>query len=154
MTMTREAGDPLYVDPPSIESLEDLTNLLERHLLRQLDVVLTPRLLQLRRLVIGEVSRFPALARALAENGPQRAISAFAGLLAEASRRGIIAVTHPRVAATQLNWLVMGAPLNDAMLLGDHAVPTADERGEHVRGAVATFVAAYAQPVRRSRPAT
>ena len=146
MTMTREAGDPVYADPPVVEDLQGLTNLLERNLGRQLDIVLTSRLLQLRRLVIGEVSRFPALASALAEHGPQRAIGAIAGQLAEASRQGMIAVTHPREAASQLNWLVMGAPLNDAMLLGDQAVPTADKRREHVRRAVATFMAAYAQP--------
>ena len=79
--------------------------------------MLTSRLLQLRRLVIGEVSRFPALASALAEHGPRRAIEAIAGQLADASRQGMIAVTHAREAASQLNWLVMGGPLNDAMLL-------------------------------------
>ena len=45
---------------------------------RQLTVVLTPRIMQLRRLVIGEVSRFPDLARVLYERGPQRAMDALA----------------------------------------------------------------------------
>ena len=40
--------------------------------IRQLTVVLTPRVMQLRRLVIGEVSRFPELAKVLYERGPQR----------------------------------------------------------------------------------
>lgn len=146
MTMTREAGDPVYAETAAVEDLDDLTNRLEHQLARQLDIVLTPRLLQLRRLVIGEVPRFPALARALAAHGPQRAIDAIAGQLAEAGRRGIVEVTHPREAATQLNWLVMGAPINDAMLLGDQAVPVGDRRRAYVRRAVATFMAAYGQP--------
>jgi TetR/AcrR family transcriptional repressor of mexJK operon len=142
-SMTREAGDPVYADHPAIESLEDLSRILEQMLGRQLDIVLTPRLLQLRRLVIGEVPRFPALARALAEHGPHRAVEAMAGLLAEVNDRGVIAVPNPREAAAQLNWLVMGEPLNDAMLLGDDAVPTRAKRRAHVRRAVATFLAAY-----------
>jgi TetR/AcrR family transcriptional regulator, mexJK operon transcriptional repressor len=142
-SMTREAGNPVYADHPAIESLEDLTKTLEHTLGRQLDIVLTPRLLQLRRLVIGEVPRFPALARALAENGPHRAIEAIAVLLTEVSHRGLMAVPDPLEAAAQLNWLVMGAPLNDAMLLGDDAVPSARRRRAHVRRAVATFLASH-----------
>jgi AcrR family transcriptional regulator len=142
-SMTREAGDPVYADQPAIETLEDLTRTLEHTLGLQLDIVLTPRLLQLRRLVIGEVPRFPALARALAEHGPHRAIEAIAVLLTEVNHRGVIAVPNPREAAAQLNWLVMGGPLNDAMLLGDDAVPSASKRRAHVRRAVATFLAAY-----------
>ena len=42
---------------------------------RQLEVVLTPRILQLRRLVIGEVGRFPELGAALYAGGPGRAIA-------------------------------------------------------------------------------
>jgi AcrR family transcriptional regulator len=142
-SMTREAGDLVHAEHPPIETLEDLTRTLEQTLGRQLDVVLTPRLLQLRRLVIGEVPRFPALARALAEHGPHRAIEALAVLLGEVSHSGLIAVSHPAEAAAQLNWLVMGGPLNDAMLLGDDAVPSAENRHAQVRRAVATFLAAY-----------
>jgi TetR/AcrR family transcriptional regulator, mexJK operon transcriptional repressor len=142
-SMTREAGDPVYADHPAIESREDLTRTLEHTLGSQLDIVLMPRLLQLRRLVIGEVPRFPALARALAEHGPQRAIAAIAVLLTEVSDHGLIVVPDPRAAAAQLNWLVMGGPLNDAMLLGDDALPPAGKRRAHVRRAVATFLAAY-----------
>ena len=50
----------------------------------------------------------------------------------------------PAVAAEQLNWLVMGAPTNAAMFLGDDVAPSPTERQAHVRDAVATFLAAYA----------
>lgn len=145
-SMTRQAGDPLYEEPPVVDDLAGLGAELERTLRRQLDIVLTPRLLRLRRLVIGEVPRFPELARALAEHGPQRAIDALTVLLEDVRRRGLLVVADPRAAAAQLNWLVMGEPLNDAMLLGDGAVPSAHQRRTHVRRAVTTFLAAHAKP--------
>ena len=81
-------------------------------------VVLTPRVMQLRRLVIGEVSRFPELAKVLYERGPQRAVSALAALFERLADRGLLAIDDPLVAASHFNWLVMSAPLNQAMLLG------------------------------------
>lgn len=110
---------------------------------RQLDIVLAPRLLQLRRLAIGEVARFPDVARALAQHGPQRAVDSIAAQLADLDRRGLLTVPEPHSAATQLNWLVMGEPINNAMLLGDGAVPSPAARGVRVRQAVSTFLAAY-----------
>jgi TetR/AcrR family transcriptional repressor of mexJK operon len=142
-SMTRAAGDPVLANPPAIERPEDVGPTLERLLDRQLSIVLTPRLLRLRRLVIGEVARFPALARALAEEGPHRAIRGLAALLEELHRSGLLAIPDAPTAAAQLNWLVMGGPLNDAMLLGDRAVLSTRKRKAHVHAAVATFVAAY-----------
>lgn len=142
-SMTREVGDPVYAQRPAVEDLAGLGVVLEETLGHQLDIVLAPRLLQLRRLVIGEVSRFPELARALAEHGPHRAVDSLAALLRDARRRGLLVVPDARAAAAQLNWLVMGEPLNDAMLLGDGAVPTVRRRRAHVRRAVATFLAAH-----------
>ena len=52
-------------------------------------------------------------------------------------------VPEPREAAAQLNWLVMGEPVNDAMLLGDEAVLPPRRRRAHVERAVATFLAAH-----------
>ena len=104
---------------------------------------MTPRLLQLRRLVIGEVARFPDLAAALYERGPKRAISSLAGVFERLDRRGLLTVRDPLVAATQFNWLVMGEPVNRAMLLGDGAIPGRAERRRHVAGAVQVFLAAY-----------
>lgn len=142
-SMTRAAGDPLLDDLPSVDRPEDVGPMLERLLDHQLEVVLTPRLLRLRRLVIGEVARFPALARTLAEEGPHRAIRRLAVLLEGLNRDGLLAVPDARTAAAQLNWLVMGGPLNDAMLLGDSAVMSTRRRRAHVRAAVATFLAAH-----------
>ena len=109
----------------------------------RLDVVLAPRLVRLRRLVIGEVPRFPELARAVFDQGPHRAVTTLGGLLTELDARGWLHVPDPAAAAQQLNWLVMGAPTNEAMFLGDDAVPTPTERQDHVRRAVSMFLSAY-----------
>ena len=84
---------------------------------------MTPRVMQLRRLVIGEVSRFPELAKVLYERGPMRAVAALAAAFERLAERGLLAIDDPMVAASQFNWLIMSAPLNQAMLLGDGAIP-------------------------------
>lgn len=142
-SMTRIAGDEVLPDPVSIESAEEVVPALEALLGRQLAVVLAPRMLRLRRLVISEVYRFPELARAVLEHGPRRAIGTLAGLLTGLDARGLLAVPDAELAATQLNWLVMAAPVNEAMFLGDDAILSAAEQRAHVRAAVSTFVAAY-----------
>ena len=71
---------------------------------------MTPRLLKLRRLVIGEVERFPDLARALYENGPARAIRSLAVTMASLTERGLLGAGDPVEAATTFDWLVMGDP--------------------------------------------
>ena len=141
--MTDAAGDRVHDTVPDPESADDVVAFLEGYADRQLEIVMTPRLLQLRRLVIGEVARFPDLAAALYERGPKRAISSLAGVFERLDRRGLLTVRDPLVAATQFNWLVMGEPVNRAMLLGDGAIPGRAERRRHVAGAVQVFLAAY-----------
>ncbi len=142
-TMTGAAGDAVLDEPPVIPTAADVEPALIGLLDEQLSVVLTPRLLQLRRLVIGEVHRYPELGRALAENGPHRAIAALAELLTDLDVRGLLRVPDAPRAASQLNWLVMGQPVNDAMMFGDDRVPTSAERRRHVASAVALFLAAH-----------
>lgn len=143
-SMTDAASDAVHKDMPVLEDGGDLAKYLQAYAVRQLTIVLTPRLMQLRRLVIGEVSRFPELARVLYERGPQRAIAAFAKVIEHLSARGLLTVNDPAVAATQFNWLVMSEPLNRAMLLGDEAIPKQAEMRRHATACVRVFLAAYA----------
>ena len=99
--------------------------------------------MQLRRLVIGEVGRFPELAKVLNERGPQRAIKALAAVFEQLADRGLLTVDDPLVAASQFNWLVMAAPLNQAMLLGDSAIPKPPALRRHASDSVRVFLAAY-----------
>lgn len=109
----------------------------------QLDVVLTPRLMQLRRMVIGEVERFPELGKALFENGPQKAINRLALACAHYTEIGQLNTPDPTEAASFFNWIVMGAPTSAAMLLGDAGIPDSDARQRHAAESVRIFLCAY-----------
>lgn len=131
-------------------------------LVAQLSAVMDPEVLALRRLVIGEAVRFPQLARALYDHGPRVAISSLATVIEDLRSLGLVRIPRPadastratatgpaaidsatQVAATQLNWLVMGDPVNRTMLLGDEAIPTAPQLRAHVDAALDVFFGAY-----------
>lgn len=142
--MTEAAGDQvqqgmLDVLPPAATMAEHL----EAYAVRQLQVVRTPRLMQLRRLVIAETERFPELGRALYDSGPGRAIAGLALAFARWAEVGLLRVPDAQVAASHFNWLIMAEPVNRAMLLGDAAVPGAAALRRHAREAVRVFLAAY-----------
>ena len=96
-----------------------------------------------RRLVIGEVGRFPELARVLYERGPMRAIRALAATFKLLAGRGLLAINDPMTAASHFNWLIMSEPLNNAMLLGDDAIPDETELRRYADEGVRVFLAAY-----------
>jgi TetR/AcrR family transcriptional repressor of mexJK operon len=141
--VSNSAADRVLNDVRELEKDGDVTSYLVDYAFRQLTVVLTPRTMQLRRLVIGEVSRFPDLARALYERGPLRALDALAALFERLGKRGVLAIDDPKTAASHFNWLVMAEPLNRAMLLGDDAIPKHAELRRHAEAGVHVFVAAY-----------
>jgi TetR/AcrR family transcriptional repressor of mexJK operon len=150
--MTTAAGDQVPEDLPVPRDLDELRSQLAAHALRQLEAVLTPRLIQLRRVVIGEVSRFPELAQVLHDAGPQRAINTLTRAFQTAAKEGLLTVPRPEVAGRQFNWLVMGEPVNRAMLLGDAAIPTRRQLASHAKQCADLIVAAYhtAAPAGRS----
>lgn len=139
-TQTMAAGRRAHADHPLIDADTDVRSTLAARLETQLATVLAPQLLSLRRLVIGEQGRFPELAAALHEHGPSHAIRVLAGMLREFDARGLLTVPDPEASATQLNWLVMGEPVNAAMLLGDDAVPSRAEQRRHVAHALDLFL--------------
>lgn len=142
-SMTTGAGDVVHNDVAQLGADEDLAAYLVEYALRQLTVVLTPRIMQLRRLVIGEVTRFPELARVLYERGPARAMAMLATVFQSLAERGLLQVDDPNVAAEHFNWLIMSAPLNQAMLLGDDAIPSQAELRRNAEAGVRVFLAAY-----------
>jgi TetR/AcrR family transcriptional regulator, mexJK operon transcriptional repressor len=142
-SMTNEGSEAVLNEIPELEDDGHLTEYLQNNAYWQLTVVLTPRLMQLRRLVIGEVSRFPELAKVLYEGGPKRAMAALAITFEQLAQRGLLEINDSMVAASHFNWLVMSAPLNQAMLLGDEAIPTPTELRQHAIDGVRVFLAAY-----------
>lgn len=109
----------------------------------ELSLVLTPPIMQLRRLAVGEVPRFPELARAFYDNGPARTILSLSSVFERLSKLNKIIVDEPLVAAAHFNWLVMSEPLNRVLFLGDDAIPSAENVRKIAKEGVRVFLAAY-----------
>jgi TetR/AcrR family transcriptional regulator, mexJK operon transcriptional repressor len=142
------AGDPVLEDATALADSDDLAADLRDLAREQLALVMQKRLMQLRRLVIGEANRFPALGRAFYERGVGRSTAALAAAFKRLTARGLLEAHDPELAAAHFNWLVMSAPVSRAMLLGDAAIPTAAELDRYADGGVRAFLAAYGPPDR------
>lgn len=141
--LVTSAADLVQADMRKFDYEGDIeTNLVELAV-RQLTLVLRPPILQLRRLVIGEVSRFPALAKTFYEDGPLRTIESLSDLFANISKRGCVKIDNPHVAAAQFNWIIMSGPLNQAVFLGDDLIPNAEDLRRNAEQGVRMFLAAY-----------
>jgi AcrR family transcriptional regulator len=139
-----EVSDPVHEVVLHVDEDGDLEASLRDLARRQLAMVMEPRLLQLRRLVIGQAARFPGLGRTFYERGPERTIDALAALLERLARRGLLEIDDPRLAAAHFNWLVMSIPLNQAMLQGNDEPASAEELDRYADAGVRAFVRAYA----------
>jgi len=142
-SLTNAGSDAVHGDIPELTPDGDLQAYLEDYAHRQLSIVLTPRLMQLRRVVIGEASRFPELGKALYESGPKRAMAAMSAMFSGLADRGLLRIENPAVAASHFNWLVMSQPLNEAMLLGDAGIPEPAALRRYAGDGVRAFLAAY-----------
>lgn len=141
--LTNAGSDAVHGAIPELAPGGDLQAYLEEYANRQLAIVLTPRLMQLRRVVIGEAGRFPELGKALYESGPKRAMAAMASVLQGLADRKLLRIDNAAAAASHFNWLVMGQPLNQAMLGGDSAIPETAALRRHAAEAVSVFLAAF-----------
>lgn len=151
-SQTQAASERVLSEPPAIVRGTDARSLLGAVLREQLAIVLAPNLLALRRLVIGLLPQFPDLARELYEHGAQRAIRSLAEVIGRLDAAGLLSVADAELAATQLNWLVMGEPVNRAMLLGDAAARDGLDIAAHVDAALDVFLAAYGRPAGLTTP--
>src|SRR5437868_1445178 len=73
-----EASDPVHEEVLQLRESGDLEADLRDLARRQLTLVLQPKLMQLRRLVIAESARFPELGRTFYDQGPGRTMTALA----------------------------------------------------------------------------
>ena len=120
-----------------------------RDLARQyIRIVMRPEVLRLRRLVLGEVGRFPELARTYYERVPGRVLDALAELFAELAAEGRIRVGDPALAAQHFAWLTLGISLDRGMFYPiDETVKDVDV-DRMADSATQVFLAAYAPPAR------
>jgi TetR/AcrR family transcriptional regulator, mexJK operon transcriptional repressor len=137
------AGNPVLEEVDALAESDDLAADLTAFARGQLGRVMQPRLMQLRRLVIGEANRFPELGRGFYERGAGRSIAGLAAAFERLTAAGLLEVEDPELAATHFNWLVMAAPVNRTMLLGDDAIPSTEELDRYAEGGVKAFLAAY-----------
>lgn len=105
--------------------------------------VMRPEVIKLRRLVIGEVGRFPELGRVFYDLGPKRATQQLARALDEAAVRQGLTMQNPQVAAEHLLSLILSKPLEQSMLLGDEFHLTEGSLDKATDEGVAAFMRAY-----------
>lgn len=105
--------------------------------------VLSPPVLQMRTLIAAEAERFPEVAA----DYVRRSWDHNQGLLADALRhlgaRGLLRIDDPAVAAEQLTWLALAAPLNRLTLTAGAARYSAAELDAVAHEAVTTFLDRY-----------
>jgi TetR/AcrR family transcriptional regulator, mexJK operon transcriptional repressor len=140
-----QVGEPFFSGIEDLDGSEDLEAELRKTARQLVGVAGDARLLQLRRLVIGECGRFPELGHTYYERGPGRATQGLATGFRRLAEKGLLRIDDPDQAAQQFNWLVLATPLNLAMFSVDAEFTDAELQG-YADDAVRVFLAAYGQP--------
>ena len=132
--------------PTITRKLQDVNDL-ERDLCElarnYLGAVLQPQVLQLRRLVIAEASRFPELARTYYERVPERVFATLASGLQDLADRGLLRLEDAQLAAHHFVWLILATPLDKAMFWGNALHLTGADFDRFASTGVPVFLAAY-----------
>jgi TetR/AcrR family transcriptional regulator, mexJK operon transcriptional repressor len=125
-----------------LEDTDDLERDLGELARRYIASVMQPRVLRLRRLVIGEAGRFPKLARTYYERAPERVLATLAGCLERLADRGLLRLDEPMLAANHFAFLIL-SPMDKAMFSGVDDQPDAAELDRLADAGVRVFLAAY-----------
>jgi TetR/AcrR family transcriptional regulator, mexJK operon transcriptional repressor len=102
-----------------------------------------PRVVQLRRLLIGEAHRFPDLAAEYYRLAPGRVMATLATALATLADRGRLQLADPQRAAEQFAFLVLGPALDRAMFEGRGTRRDTSALARAADDGVRAFLAAY-----------
>jgi TetR/AcrR family transcriptional repressor of mexJK operon len=127
---------------PLVETLElkkDLT-LLGRQFITSL---MDPHLLRLRRLVIANADRMPELGRTWYEQGFERVLATLATCFGGLSKRHLLSLEDPLIAAHHFVGLLLWIPVNQAMFTGSEQPYTKAALDRYADAAVSAFLAAY-----------
>lgn len=103
--------------------------------------IVRPEIVALRRLLIGEARAFPALSREYFDRVPGQVMEALASEFEHLGQVGLLRVEDARRAAAQFAYLVVGEPLDRAMLVG--TTPPEEHVVACARDGVETFLARY-----------
>jgi TetR/AcrR family transcriptional regulator, mexJK operon transcriptional repressor len=143
------AGAPFRAALSSLAETRQLDDDLRELARRYLATVMQPRVLQLRRLVIGASHHLPDVARAYYERAPEQTLHALAGCFGQLAARGLLQIDDPDTAAAHFAFLVLGRALDKSLFCGDRPFSDAQLTAQADAG-VSVFLAAYG---RRPRPA-
>ncbi|MTV24772.1 hypothetical protein FTX61_04975 [Nitriliruptoraceae bacterium ZYF776] len=106
----------------------------------------------MRRTIIGEAERFPALAQAWHRRAPSRAQRTLGRTIRRMVERGLLATENPDRAASDLNYLILAAPLDEAMFTGRTTPFPRARLHRWADEAVGVFLAAYGTSARGGPP--
>jgi AcrR family transcriptional regulator len=138
-----QVSDPVARQVASLPDSSDLEADLQNVARALVSQVSQPRVMQLRRLVIGEAGRFPELGRLFYQRGPGRTIDALAAAFESLAARNKLRLDDPQLAAEHFNWLVMSIPLNRMMLCGDSERPDPAALDRYADAGAQAFLASY-----------
>jgi TetR/AcrR family transcriptional repressor of mexJK operon len=110
--------------------------------------ILRPEVIALRRPLIGEARSFPEFAEKYFAAAPGLVLVALASGFEQLSDAGLLPATDTRRAAEQFAYLVVGAPLDRAILLGK--IPAKEHIIACARDGVETFLARYTTKPRKN----
>jgi TetR/AcrR family transcriptional regulator, mexJK operon transcriptional repressor len=108
-----------------------------------LRAVLQEPVVQLRRLVVGEANRVPALAQLYYEQAPARMLTAFTECFSRLHDRGLLHVHEPALAAEHFAFLIVGRCIDQALFYGGPQVLAGLDPQRYVGAGVRVFLAGY-----------
>ena len=126
---------PLDPEMPLADALRRFGNAM-------MGIVMSPPIVALQRLVIGEAGRFPELGRLLYERGPKRGKDKLAGHLAFVMANNRMRKGDPERAARQFTYLCQSG-CHQPHMLGLTPAPDAAAIANDVEAAIDTFIRAW-----------
>jgi TetR/AcrR family transcriptional regulator, mexJK operon transcriptional repressor len=106
------------------------------------DSVMRPDMLSLARLIIGEVQRFPEIARTYQASGPDQLMRGIASYLETQRAAGRLAFDDAELAAQDLWGLILSTPRTQALFMLD-AQHTRRQLGRYIMNGLRVFLRAY-----------
>ena len=125
----------------TLSDTEDLAAGLARVGRAWCELLSNPDLAALRRLIIGEATRYPQLLRAWQGAGPERTIPKLIGHFRRLTERGVLTAAHPERAARQFTSLMI-SEVQSSSLFGSAPLPP-ERIDEIVTAGVQVWLRAY-----------
>ncbi|WP_236791082.1 TetR/AcrR family transcriptional regulator [Amycolatopsis sp. GM8] len=138
-----DVAEPFATEIQALTETEDVEKELGELARGYVAAVLQPRVVQLRRLVISEARRLPALSRAYYERAPERTLNRLADCFAQLAGRGVLKVDDASVAAEHFAFLVLGRLLDKALFYGQPEPVAKADLERSADAGVRVFLAAY-----------